>query len=136
MAVDATEYAYLKISNRKVVGLRPQRYQHTTVALAPAEIGAVLARLGTEGWKLSSDNERTGNEFGDYELKIERHIIYEPPTSTAEYEYSIVPIEVAEPLDDVRHRFEVKGFDLIQILTPMNAPACMIFGRPRAAPES
>ncbi|SRR5258708_710700 len=133
MAYEATEHGYLKISNRKVVGMRPQRYEYTTTVLPPTEIGTVLARLGMEGWRLSSDNKLTGNEFGDYELKIERRIIHEPPTSTAEYEFSMVRLEGAEPLEDVQHRFEVMGFDLIQILTPMNAPLCIIFGRPKGA---
>lgn len=130
---EVIEYGYLKISNRKVVGLRPAHYQRWSAALPPTAIGTVLARLGMEGWKLSADNTATGNEYGDYELKIERRIQHEPPATTSEYEYSTVVTEPGETLDEVQHRFEVMGFDLIQILTPMNSSPLMIFGRPKGS---
>jgi hypothetical protein len=112
MAYEATEYGFIKINNRKAVGLRPATHAELSAALAPVEIGHILTDLVTAGWRLSPDNTFTGNEIGDYELKIERPVQREEPED-ANYDY--VKIDAQEPIDQLAHLVEKKGYDLIGI---------------------
>jgi hypothetical protein len=125
----ATEYGFIKISNRKAVGLRPVTHAELTAILAPAEIGQVLQNLATAGWQLSPDNTFTGNEIGNYELKIERSVQLD---EREDPNYDYIKIAAQEPIDQLQDSVAKKGYDLIGIFRlPGQTKLCLTFRRPR-----
>ncbi len=130
MAFEATEYGYIKINNRKAVGLRPATHTELSAALAPVEIGHILADLVTAGWRLSPDNKFTGNEIGDYELKIERTIRREEPEDD-NFEY--VKVAREEPIHRLQHEMEKQGYDLVGFIRlPGEVKLRITFRRPKS----
>ena len=129
MTYEATEYGFIKISNQKAVGLRPATHAELTAILAPSEIGQVLQNLATAGWQLSPDNKFTGNEFGSYELKIERSVQLD---EREDPNYDYIKIAAQEPLDQLQNFMEKKGYNLIGIFRlPGQIKLRLTFRRPR-----
>ena len=118
MTHQALEYGFIRINNRRAVGLRPARHQELSAVIAPAAlIGNVLANLRSAGWQLSSDNTFTGNETGYYELKVERPA-QDDEINDPRFKYRIV--KASEPFDDVQLDMQRRGWELLQVVRPIH----------------
>jgi len=129
MIYNAIEYGFIKINNGKAVGVRPAAHAELSAALASFEIGQILKDLATAGWHLSPDNIFTGNELGNYELKIERSVQREEPEDD---NHDYIKVEAQEPLDQLQDFIEKKGYDLIGIFRLQGQTKLRLtFRRPR-----
>jgi hypothetical protein len=135
MPYQTLEYGFIRINNRRAVGLRPAGHQQLSAVIAPALIGNVLANLQTAGWRLSSDNTFTGNETGDYDLKIERVVEIDDDETRDDPHSKFRTVKAREPLDNVQLDMERKGWELIRITRPITGDQFdLLFSGPKHLP--
>jgi hypothetical protein len=133
MAKGMVEYGFIVVNNRKAVAVRPGAHEQLSAVIARADIGHILADLNSAGWQLSPDNKFTGNETGDYELKIERPIDDAEPDDPR-FKYTV--LKAPEPFDEVRLSMERNGWDLIRVTRPINdVNLHLLFRGPKHIPD-
>lgn len=131
------EIGYVRVIQKKAVGLRREDSEFFTAALAPAEPEYVLSTLGSAGWKLSPDSPTATTSGDDFELKIERDVpgdqpfVPEGPFTNAQFEWLHVVVPDGQSLETKQHEYERNGWDLIAVVRTFDDSARYLqFRRP------
>jgi hypothetical protein len=92
-----------------------------------------LRNLEVSEWRLSPG--QTILQAGETQIEIQRDAEYDHPTG----EFIVVPVDgegtVAERVKRIQHRFEVNGYDFIQVFKSMNRDFEMHFRKRTGAPD-
>jgi hypothetical protein len=129
------EFGYIRIVEKKAVGLGRGDENSLSAVLPPTEEEYVLNTLGGSGWTLAPGTLQAA--YGEnHELQIEREVSDEPfvaegGVATATYEYYHVPLIDVARRDEIQHEYERNGWDLVAVMGKADGSAPYLqFRRP------
>lgn len=128
-----TDYGWIKVNNGLVIEVRPKSNPAFLEIAKCADFASTWNNLQIAEWVLSPGHKIP--KTAEFEIQIERPKEFTPPVGNAAIVVVEGPGSFSDNVRTIQHRFEVNGWDFVEVISAMNAPPSMIFTKPAGTPE-